>query len=145
MTWTYGFCVQSTQTTGGRRDAVRLLINDLSSGSPLRQDEEISFALAQEGNNLYRGAALLCETLADSAAVSKKVGDLSLGAEKAPNYRALASRYRNLAALRGTMPYAAALSSAQKDTYRSDPDRVKPSFTLGMMQRPGTMVGTTST
>lgn len=122
-----------------------MLINDISSGNPLRQDEEIAFALAQEGLSLYRGAALMCETLADSAAVDTRVGDLSLGGQKPLNYRAMATRYRMIAALRGSMPYAAAFSSMEKDTYRDDTDRVKPSFTIGMMQRPGTLVGTTST
>ena len=144
MSWTYAKS-PSTTSTAGRRDAVRLLINDLTSSRPLRQDEEIAFALAQEGNSVLRGAAFICETLADSEAITKRVGDLSLGAEKPVNYRMLADRYRRLSAINYAVPYGAAFSISEKYTYQVDTDRVEPSFTAGMMQHPGTLVGTTST
>lgn len=144
MTWTYQNA-PSTNSSQGRRDAVRQMINDVSSARELKSDEAIAFALAQWNNSLYHGAAFLCDQLADSEAVSAKVGDLALGAEKPTNYRALASRYRSLAALRGAVPFAVAMSSAAKDTYRTDTDRVKPAFTRGMMSRPGALIGTTST
>ncbi len=144
MAWTFTNA-PSTSTTAGRRDAVRLMVNDITSGRQLRTDEAITFALAQFNLNIYHGAAFLCDQLADSEAVSVRVGDLSLGAEKPVNYKALAMRYRMLAALKGAVPFAVAMSSAAKSPYRTDTDRVKPAFTRGMMSRPGTLIGTTST
>lgn len=143
MTWTYQNS-PSTNSSQGRRDAVRQMINDVSSARELKSDEAIAFALAQWNNSVYHGAAFLCDQLADSEAVATRVGDLSLGAEKPANYKALASRYRMLASLRGAVPFAVAMSSAAKNTYRTDTDRVQPAFTRGMMTRPGTVAGTTS-
>ena len=111
----------------------------------MKSDEAITFALAQWNNSIYHGAAFLCDQLADSAAVSAKVGDLALGAEKPTNYRALAARYRYLASLKGAVPYAVAMSSAARLTMTQDTDRVKPFFTRGQMTRPGSVIGTTST
>ena len=144
MTWTYTGA-PSTNSSQGRRDAVREMINDLTSSRQLRSDEAIAFALGQGNNSIYHGAAFLCDQLADATAVSARVGDLSVGGEQPKNYRDLASRYRYLAALKGAIPFAVAFSSAAKDTYRTDTDRVKPAFTRGMMSKPGTITGTTST
>jgi hypothetical protein len=103
----------------------------------LRSDEAIAFALGQEGNNLYRAAAWLCDSLADAEAVSRRVGDLALGAEKPENYRAMAAQYRQESAIRGAMPIMVAHSSGLKQAMASDPDRVAPFFTRETMTPPG--------
>lgn len=136
MTWTFANA-PSTQTSQGRRDAVRFMINDLTSGRPLRSDEAIAFALSQEGLSLYRAAAWLCDTLADSEAVALKVGDLALGAEKPANYRAMAANYRWQDAVRAAVPFMVAQSSGAKATAVDDTDRVKPYFARDMMQPVG--------
>lgn len=144
MPWTYT-SAPSTSSSAGRRDAVRILINDRFTSRQLAQDAIISFALAQEGNALYRAAAWVADSLADSEAVNARVGDFSLGGEKPKNYRDLARQLRRISAERGALPFMAAQSSQKKETFAADTDRVLPAFTRGMMQKPGTLVGTTST
>jgi hypothetical protein len=140
VSWTYTRN-PSTATSGGRRDALRLLLNDLSSSRPLRQDEELAFALSQENNNLYLAAAWMCESLADNEAVQTRVGDLSIGGEKPKNYREAAASYRMLGIRRGVAGIMPAMSSGAKLTYTQDTDRVQPIFTRGMMTKPGQPVG----
>lgn len=124
---------------------MRILINDRYTSRQLAQDAVISFALGQEGNNIYRSAAWVADSLADSEAVNATVGDFTLGGEKPKNYRDLARQLRRMSAERGAAPYMAARSSALKQLNASDTDRVVPAFTRGMMTKPGTLVGTTST
>lgn len=140
MTWTYTRA-PSTASSGGLRDALRLMLNDLSSARPLRQDEELAFALSQQNSNLYLAAAWMCESLADNEAVQARVGDLSIGGEKPKNYRDAADRYRMLGIRRGVKGVMPAMSSGDKLTYLLDTDRVKPIFVRGMMTRPGAPVG----
>ena len=144
MAWTYTRA-PSTQSSGGLRDAVRLLINDLSSSRPLRQDEEVTFALSQQNNNIYLAASWLCDSLADNTAVQKRVGDLSIGGEIPKNYREAAQAYRMLGIRRGVTGIMPAMSSGDKSTYIADTDRVLPIFTRGMMTAPGAPVGTEGT
>lgn len=124
---------------------MRILVNDRFTSRQLAQDAIITFALGQEGNNLYRAAAFVADTLADSEAVNAHVGDFTLGGEKPKNYRDLARRLRLWSAERGAKPYIAAISSGLKAGIAVDTDRVLPAFTRGMMTKPGTIVGTTST
>jgi hypothetical protein len=117
------------------------MLNDLTSARPLRQDEEIAFALSQENNNLYLAASWLCESLADNEAVAARVGDLSIGGEKPTNYRAAAVAFRMLGIRQGVKGVMPAMSSGDKATYRMDTDRVQEIFSRGMMTRPGQPVG----
>jgi len=144
MSWTYT-SAPSTSSSAGRRDAVRWLMNDRFTSRQLVQDALISFSLSQEGNNIYRAAALNCDALADSEAVTARVGDFTLGGEKPKNYRELARTLRRISAERGAKPFIAANSSMEKSLFAIDTDRVIPAFTRGMMTKPGTIVGTTST
>ncbi|SRR6266566_2366710 len=140
MSWTYTRA-PSTASSAGRRDALRLLLNDLTSSRPLRADEELAFALSQQNNNIYLAASWICESLADNEAVQTRVGDLSIGGEKPKNYREAAACYRMLGIRRGVTGIMPAMSSGQKTVYVQDTDRVQPVFTRGMMTRPGAPVG----
>ena len=127
MTWTFDQTF-TTASSQGRRNALRSLIRDTDSARQLLSDEELAFYFAQE-NNLYRAAAAACSALADSRAVDKSVGDLSISNSVLPtNYLALAKLYRSQADLRGGMPYAGGISQADKLSQEEDSDRVVPIF-----------------
>lgn len=134
MSWTYTG-LPETATAEGRRDAVRLLIQDTDNAAQLFQDEEISFALAQENNSLYRAAALLLDALSKTAQQSRSIGDLSISSQSG-GFSALATRYRMLAT-RGAMPFAGGISVSDKETRTADTDRVRPAFTRELHQTPG--------
>lgn len=145
MAWTYS-SAPSTGSSAGRRDAIRILVNDRFTTRQLVQDAIITFALAQESNNLYRAAAWVADSLADSEAVAARVGDLSIGGEKPTNYRTLARQLRHMGVLHSTaMPIVEAISSQFKQSHEADTDRVLPFFTRQMMANNGVLSGTTST
>lgn len=125
---------------------MRIMVRDIYTTRQLVSDAVIKFALSQEGNNLYRGAAFVADHLADSEAVSARVGDLSVSGEKAKNYRALAAQLRWQSVLHSTaMPIVEAVSSQLKQSHEADSDRVLPLFTRTMMANNGVLSGTTST
>lgn len=131
MTWAYG-----NMPSSSNRDAVRFLAGQTSSGDDvLASDEEVAFAIAQEGNN-YRAAALVAESLArryTTRATSKTVGQLSLTYQgRAKEFFDLAKDLRVRAGIRGGQIYAGGLTVSDQDLDRTDSDRVQPAFRVGM-------------
>lgn len=124
----------STGTTNGRRDAVRLLLKDVSSGSALFQDAEIAFFLTHHGNNVFRAAATAARGLAAREAESKSVGDLSISGF-GKSWREVAQDFEN-AANRLSVPYAGGISVADKQTQELNTDRVAPAFSRTVLQNP---------
>lgn len=55
-------------TTSGKLNSVRFLIGDTDMSDPIVQDEEITFALAQSGENIYKAGAFLCRSIANKYA-----------------------------------------------------------------------------
>src|SRR5262245_29549334 len=113
MAWTYS-SAPGTSNAASRRDAVRILTNDRFTSRQLVQDAIVAFALSEEGNNVYRAAAWVCDSLADSEAVNARVGDFTLGGEKPANYKDLARILRRRSAEKFALPFMAAHSSASK-------------------------------
>lgn len=142
--WTYENA-PSTTTTGGRRDAVRLLVKDNSTlRGTLLQDEEIAFFLTLNGNNVLRGAAYACRALAAREARAKRVGDLSIEG-LGENYLTLAAQYESQADMQAT-PYAGGIGVFDHLSRELDNDRLAPAFTKTMIQNPKvTPIGTTGT
>ena len=64
MTWTYDPTNLNSNTAAGRTNAVRLLIGDVDDSDEQMQNEEIDFALAQSGTNVYVAASFACKLLA---------------------------------------------------------------------------------
>lgn len=126
MSFTYGGLPDST-TTNGRRDAVRLLVQDTVQSTAHFQDEELDFFLLENGGDVWSAAADACEQLASGGATSKSVGDLSIS-DTATSWLDLARRYR-LRAGSGAMPYAGGIRVSEKDAYEADTDRAEPYFT----------------
>lgn len=137
MAWTYASSGPfSTGTTAGRKNLIRRLVKDTSSGRQLFSDEEItSVYLSLNGNNVWRAAADACDSLSAREAQSKSVGDLSLSG-LGENYVTLAQRYRMRADSSAT-PFAGGISVDDKDTRAQDTDRVQGAFRVNLHDTPG--------
>ena len=127
--WTY-----SGNPGASANDAVRWLCGDVSSGSALVSDSEITWALSQEGSDNYRAAALVCEAVESqyTQKADKAIGDLKI------TYSGVADRYgkkaqslRQRASARGVNVFVGGRSVSRKDTVEDDSDRVTPSFAKG--------------
>ncbi len=139
MTATY------TGRPGSRNiDAVRVLIQDTSTGSAVLQDEEIQYFIDQTPH-LYLAAAEAAGAVAGHYAGlarvdSKKVGDLQIVAGDAigtrvREYRNLADTLRRQAAMKAT-PFSGGISVADKDLQEADTDYDRPFAALGMHDNP---------
>lgn len=133
MAFTYAG-LPSTGTTNGRRDAVRLLLKDITSGSVLYQDAEIAFFLTHHNNNVWRAAASAASGLAARQAESKSVGDLAISGF-GKSWRDLAAEY-NLHADRHVTNYVGGVSVADKQREELDTDRVQPAFSRNLFANP---------
>src|ERR1041384_1916327 len=133
MTWTYGGA-PSTATSTGRRDAVRLLLKDVSSGGQLYQDAEITFFLTHYRNNIWRAAAGAAQGLSAREAESKSVGDLAISGF-GKSWRELAAEYRAHADSH-VANSAGGISISDKQDAEADSDRVQPAFTRTLFRNP---------
>lgn len=138
----------SGDPTGVARDAIRVLVGDLStaaSGEYLG-DEAYDFIIAQ-ASNVYVRAQIAATSIAakftgaaasasGTGYVEKSVGDLKIkkadAAQLASQYRSLASEYGKKAAL-GISPYAGGISASDKAANAADTDNIAPAFALKLM------------
>lgn len=129
MTWTY-----SGDPSSSNKDAVRFYIGDTDSTTPHVTDEEIAFALSQQGNNPRRAAASLARSLSAKYAhkVDKSIGDLSISySQSASQYMALANLLDSEAASgsgAAVVPYLGGMTISDKRNYELDAGLVKPAF-----------------
>lgn len=143
MTWTY-----DGDPSQSRRDQVRFLAQQTSTGDgAVVSDEEVAWLLSEHGSP-YLAAAAACEALANryaGMATSRTVGEMSI--TYADRGKAFAERARWLrlqTGLRGVTPYAGGISVGDKATVAADTDRVAGSFAVGMDDNTGGL-GTAST
>jgi len=135
MTFTYG-----GDPLNSNRDAVRLMIQDTSTGPQELSDNEIAWLIASHPDNWFAasaGATMKAGKFAADAQVdSLKVGDLSiaegdaLGA-RGREFRNLAKELKLIALRRGVKPAVGGISIAQKETDLSDTDWDRPEFVIG--------------
>ena len=138
MTWTY------TSPLSGDRDKVRTYIGDTDTTDQLLSDEQIAFALTEEGT-VRAASAIAAEWIAAlfSRKADKSVGDLSISySQRAAQYTALAVRLRGRSS-RLALPYFGGISETTKDTREDDSDRVEPAFTVDMLDDPAVSGATT--
>lgn len=139
MTWTY----TSTDPSGTTRDQVRTYIGDTDTTDQLLTDEQIAFALT-EGGTVSLAAAIAADWIAATFArkADKSVGDLSISySQTAQQFSKLADRLRSESS-RISLPYFGGISQSAKDTREADTDRVKPAFTVDMLDNPDVSAGT---
>ena len=132
MTWTYAG-TPGTSTTEERRDATRFLVGDTDTNDQQITDEEITFSLAQAGDNVYRSAAICAKSLASKYArlVDTSVESVkSSYSQRAKQYDALAITLEGKANQFGGigMPSAGGISISDMDSANDETDRVRPAF-----------------
>lgn len=135
MSWSYDPNTLNTTTDSGRVNTVRLLVGDTDTTDQLVQNEEVLFALAQVGNNVYSAAVWICRAIA--AKFSRMVTTTLDGALSA-NYSDKAKQYNQLAVQveaqgkktsgKSLGVSAGGISVSAMGVANSDPDRVKPAF-----------------
>tara|TARA_R100000951_G_C2561226_1_gene155666 strand:- start:53 stop:508 length:456 start_codon:yes stop_codon:yes gene_type:complete len=94
MAWSYDPTDLDTTTASGRLNTVRLLVGDTETIDQQVQNEEITFGLSENGNNVYYAGAWVARAIASK--YSRKVNTSLDGALKA-DYSDLAKQYKVLA------------------------------------------------
>jgi hypothetical protein len=94
MAWSYDPTDLDTTTASGRLNTVRLLVGDTETLDQQVQNEEITFGLSENGNNVYYAGAWVARAI--SSKYSRKVNTSLDGALKA-DYSDLAKQYKVLA------------------------------------------------
>lgn len=94
MAWSYDPTDLDTTTASGRLNTIRLLVGDTDTLDQQAQDEEIAFALSQNGDNVYYSAGWIARTI--SSQYARKVNTSLDGALKA-DYSDLMKHYSTLA------------------------------------------------
>lgn len=135
MSFSYDSTNLGTATAAERLNSVRFLVGDTDTTDQLVQDEEITFALTQTGDNIYYSASFIAETVA--AKYSRWVTTELDGALSA-EYNELSKNYRILASTlkqQGQKYSGTALGISfggtritDIDAARDDTNRVAPSF-----------------
>ena len=142
MAWSYDPTDLNTTTASGRLNTVRLLVGDTITLDQQAQNEEISFALTENGNNVYYAGAWTARTIASK--YSRKVNTELSGSLKA-DYSDLAKQYKTLAdsldyqgktagAAIGVL--AGGITVARTEAVRANTNRVKPAFREGQFNNP---------
>lgn len=129
MTWSY-----SGDPSDSALDAVRFLIGDTNESDQQFNDAEINFLVSEEGGT-YQAAAKAADVLASKFArlADETVGQVSINySQMFDHYQSLANTIRQRAAVRGAMPYAAGISTSDKEANQLDESIVKPIFTRDM-------------
>ena len=135
MSWSYSASDLTTTTSAGRINTVRLLVGDTDTTDQLVQNEEITFALSQTGDNVYYAAVWICRTIA--AKFSRMVTTTLDGALSA-NYSDKAKQYNQLAVQieaqgkktsgKALGVSAGGISVSAMDLANATTDRVTPAF-----------------
>ena len=94
MAWSYDPTDLNTTTASGRLNTVRLLVGDTDTTDQQVQNEEVTFSLTENGNNVYYSGAWVARTIASK--YSRKVNTELSGALKA-DYSDLVTHYNSLA------------------------------------------------
>jgi len=134
MAWSYDEGNLNITDALGRLNSTRLLIGDTDLNDKQVQDEEVSFALAQANNNVYKSSAWLCRVIA--AKYSRNVDNEISGALKESasqlkvHYIALADTLEYQSQKLGGIGIAAGgITVSTVDGVRANTNRVKPEFT----------------
>ena len=94
MSWSYDSADLSTSTLSGQLNSTRFLLGDTNTNDQQVENEEVLFALAQNGYNIYKSAAWLARSLA--AKYAKKV-DIDLDGALSGAYSQLQEHFYALA------------------------------------------------
>ena len=94
MAWSYDPTDLDNTTASGRLNIVRLLVGDTDTVDQQVQNEEITFGLSENGNNIYLSASWIARAI--SSKYSRQV-TTSLDGALSADYSDLAKQYQALA------------------------------------------------
>ena len=142
MAWSYDPTDLNTTTASGRLNTVRLLVGDTLTLDQQLQNEEVSFSLTENGNNVYYAGAWTARAIASK--YSRKVNTELSGALKA-DYSDLAKQYKTLA---DSLEYqgktsgasigvlAGGITKSRVEAVREDTNRIEGSFRRDRFKNP---------
>lgn len=130
MAWTYG-----EDPAGDPIDAVRFLAGDTQPTDQLVQDEEVEFALATNGDNVYFAAADVCEGLASRFARSVSLSVEGLSAQFSDRSRRFSERAVELRKMARSRKQGRTRVLIDKQFGEGGRP---PAFDVGMHDKPGT-------
>ena len=147
MAWTYDPSNLDTATSGGRLNVVRLLVGDTDTNDQQLDNQEIDFALAQSGDNVYFAAAWSARAVAGKYA--RKI-NTELDAALRADYSDLSGQYSKLAenlefqgkkSSAGVGIKAGGISKAVVQNVRQNTDRITPTFRRDRFRNPPSYSG----
>jgi hypothetical protein len=94
MAWSYSATDLNTTTLSGRLNTVRLLVGDTDTLDQQVQNEEITFGLAENNNNIYLAASWIARAISSKYA---RLVTTKLDGALSANYSDLAKQYQSLA------------------------------------------------
>ena len=94
MAWSYSATDLNTTTLSGRLNTVRLLVGDTDTLDQQVQNEEITFGLAENNNNIYLAASWIAKAISSKYA---RLVTTKLDGALSANYSDLAKQYQSLA------------------------------------------------
>lgn len=131
-TWTYDPALIATTPLY----QVRRLIGDVNTKDQQLFDEEVNWELSQRANNVYAAGSECCRLLATKYSRDVDVVEAELRKAYSARSRAYSMRAVELARVAKItgkgVPYAGAISIADKMRQESNSDRVPPQFQIGM-------------
>ena len=142
MAWSYDPTDLNTTTASGRLNTVRLLVGDTDTLDQQKANEEVTFALAETGNNVYYAGAWIARAIASK--YSRQVNTELTGALRS-DYSDLAAQYRSLA---DSLEYQGKTSGASVgvlaggitksgiEAVRADTNRIEGSFRRDRFKNP---------
>ena len=142
MAWSYDPTDLNTTTASGRLNTVRLLVGDTDTTDQQVQNEEVTFSLTENGNNVYYSGAWVARAIASK--YSRKVNTELSGALKA-DYSDLAKHYYSLA---DNLEYqgktsgasvgviAGGITKSKVEAVRQDTNRIEGSFRRDRFKNP---------
>jgi hypothetical protein len=142
MAWSYDPTDLDTTTASGRLNTVRLLVGDTETLDQQVQNEEITFGLSENGDNIYYAGAWIARAIASK--YSRKVNTSLDGALKA-DYSDLAKQYKVLAddleyqgktsgAVIGVL--AGGITKSSVNAVRANTNRIEGSFRRDRFKNP---------
>lgn len=91
--WTYDPTTLGTSSSAERLNTVRFLVGDTDTTDQQVQNEEITFALSESGDSVYRAASWVAKGIAAKYA---RLVDTELDGQLSENYSQLQEHYKNL-------------------------------------------------
>ena len=142
MAWSYDPTDLDNTTASGRLNIVRLLVGDTDTVDQQVQNEEITFGLSENNNNIYLSASWIARAI--SSKYSRQV-TTSLDGALSADYSDLAKQYQTLAdqleyqgktngASVGIL--AGGITKTQVENVRANTNRIEGSFRRDRFKNP---------